>query len=288
VPEHIREIVENQKPGVPINPLENESFDLPLSINEKGYPLGASENTIVTNQVKIGEPTKFKMLFYEQQDLEHVSMYMNLRDGKRSDQSDAFIIYEKRKPMEIVDKNGFFGDINFEIIEGEDNKKFAVFEISFMKAMETSDLVFKAWDFNRRGVAVLVHDAIKAGELPSENEIEEVVNETPDENASNEKPPVPEWVKSNAKWWGDDQIDDKAFTNGIAFLISEKIIDVPVGPNVSEVKKEGAELLEEEVEVKVPDWVKSNAKWWGDDQIDEETFLAAIEYLVKHEIITVS
>jgi len=48
------------------------------------------------------------------------------------------------------------------------------------------------------------------------------------------------------------------------------------------------QLVEEVEEVKVPGWVKSNAKWWGDDQIDEETFLAAIEYLVKHEIITVS
>ena len=53
MPDHIREIIENQKPGVPINTLENESFDLPLSINEKGYPLGASENTIVTNKLNI-------------------------------------------------------------------------------------------------------------------------------------------------------------------------------------------------------------------------------------------
>jgi hypothetical protein len=189
--------------------------------------------------------------------------------------------------MEIVDKNGFFGDINFEIIEGEDNKKFAVFEISFIKSMETSDIVFKSWDFDRRGVAVLVHDAIKVGELPSENKIEDTVEEISD--GLSDKKPVPDWVKSNAKWWGDGQIDDKTFTNGIAFLISEKIIDVPVGPNVSEVKKEGAELLEEEVEqVKVPDWVKNNAKWWGEDQIDEGTFLLAIEYLVKNEIITIS
>jgi len=287
VPDHIREIIENQKPGVPINPLENESFDLPLSINEKGYPLGASENTIVTNKINLEEPIKFKMLFYEQSDLEHVSIYMNLRDGKRSHESDAYILYEKRKPMEIVDKNGFFGDINFEIIEGEDNKKFAIFEINFIKPMETSDIVFKAWDFDRRGVAVLVHDAIKVGELPSENKIEETVEETLD-GISNKKP-VPDWVKSNAKWWSDGQIDDKTFTNGIGFLISEKIIDVPVGLNVSVVKDDDSEIIEEEVEeIKVPDWIKNNAKWWGDDQIDEETFLSSIEYLVKQGIITVS
>jgi len=254
---------------------------------KKGYPLGDSENTIVTNKINLEEPIKFKMLFYEQSDLEHVSIYMNLRDGKRSHESDAYILYEKRKPMEIVDKNGFFGDINFEIIEGEDNKKFAIFEINFINPMETSDIVFKAWDFKKRGVAVLVHDAIKVGELPSENKIEETVEEILD-GISNKKP-VPDWVKSNAKWWGDGQIDDKTFTNGIGFLISEKLIDVPVGLNVSVAKDDDSEIIEEEIEeVKVPDWVKNNAKWWGDDQIDEETFLSAIEYLVKHEIITVS
>jgi len=37
----------------------------------------------------------------------------------------------------------------------------------------------------------------------------------------------------------------------------------------------------------VPDWIKTNAGWWADDQIDEETFLTGIEYLVQHGIIIV-
>ncbi len=292
VPDHIRDIVENQKPNVPIEPLEGESFDLPLSINDKGYPLGSDENTIVTNQIDIGEPIKFQMVFYEQRDLEHVSIYMNLRDGKADDQSDTYILFEKREPIKIVDKNGFFEDVNVEIIEGEDNKKFAVFEIKFAKAMETSDLIYKSWDFDRRGVTVTVYDALKVSEVAPESEVvseSEVPKDTINEIA-NDKEPIPDWVKSNAKWWGEGQMDDKTFANGIGFLISEKIIDVPVEPNVSKAKKENDEILEVEeiVEAKVPDWVKGNAKWWGDDQIDEETFLSSIEYLVKHGIIIIS
>ncbi len=295
VPDHIKEIVENHNPKIPIEGLEDEPYDLPLSINEKKYPLGSNENTIKTNHVDTDKLVKFQMMFYEQRDLEHVSMYMNLRDGNKDDKSDTYIIFDKRKPMEIVDKNGFFKSVNFEIVEGEDNKKFATFEIIFAKPMETSDLIYKAWDFDRRGTAVLVQNAIKVEEVSKENGIiEDIENENTDdklESNSEEKKPVPEWVKSNARWWSEGQIDDETFTNGIGFLISEKIIDVPTESNISKSKDDSdmlkEEIVEEENSVKVPQWVKNNVKWWSDELLDEETFLSGIEYLVKHEIITV-
>jgi len=36
----------------------------------------------------------------------------------------------------------------------------------------------------------------------------------------------------------------------------------------------------------VPEWIKNNAGWWADGQIDDETFVQGIEYLVKIGIIT--
>ena len=38
--------------------------------------------------------------------------------------------------------------------------------------------------------------------------------------------------------------------------------------------------------VLVPEWIKNNAGWWADDQIDDKTFVQGIEYLVKNGIIT--
>ena len=35
---------------------------------------------------------------------------------------------------------------------------------------------------------------------------------------------IPDWVKSNAKLWTNDQISDKEFVTGIAFLIENGII----------------------------------------------------------------
>ena len=37
---------------------------------------------------------------------------------------------------------------------------------------------------------------------------------------------IPEWVKTNAGWWSDDQIDDKTFATGIEFLIRIGLIVV--------------------------------------------------------------
>ncbi len=38
----------------------------------------------------------------------------------------------------------------------------------------------------------------------------------------------------------------------------------------------------------VPDWIKNNAGWWAEDEIDDETFLNGIEFLLENDIINVS
>ena len=39
---------------------------------------------------------------------------------------------------------------------------------------------------------------------------------------------------------------------------------------------------------KVPAWIKSNAEWWANDLIDDETFVSGIQFLIRENIITVS
>ncbi len=38
----------------------------------------------------------------------------------------------------------------------------------------------------------------------------------------------------------------------------------------------------------IPDWIKSNAGWWSDGALDDETFLNGIRYLIENDIISVS
>ena len=37
---------------------------------------------------------------------------------------------------------------------------------------------------------------------------------------------IPDWIKSNAGWWTDGQIDDNSFVQGIQFLIKEGLMRI--------------------------------------------------------------
>ena len=37
---------------------------------------------------------------------------------------------------------------------------------------------------------------------------------------------IPSWIKNNAGWWADDQIDDTTFIQGIQYLITNGILQV--------------------------------------------------------------
>ena len=86
---------------------------------------------------------------------------------------------------------------------------------------------------------------------------------------------IPSWIKNNAGWWADDQLDDNTFVSGIQYLITEGIMNIP--------PTESGESAGNEI----PSWIKNNAEWWANDQIDDETFVSGIQYLITHGILQV-
>ena len=90
---------------------------------------------------------------------------------------------------------------------------------------------------------------------------------------------VPAWIKNNAEWWANGEIDDFTFAQGIGFLIKNKIIqidDLPTTPA-------GDIIIEENIII--PAWIKNNAGWWASDNISDSDFLYGIKYLVESNII---
>ena len=87
---------------------------------------------------------------------------------------------------------------------------------------------------------------------------------------------MPNWVKNNAGWWADGQIDDNSFVSGLQWLISNDIIILP--------PTEQGTNYEENV---IPGWVKNTAGWWADDKIHDITFVSAIKYLIGEGIIII-
>ena len=88
---------------------------------------------------------------------------------------------------------------------------------------------------------------------------------------------VPEWIKNNAGWWSENTIEDDDFIGGIQFLIQKQIIDLPNLP----------EQCFDDLNEKIPHWIKNNAGWWADDLISEDDFLKGINYLVEKGIIKI-
>lgn len=86
---------------------------------------------------------------------------------------------------------------------------------------------------------------------------------------------IPDWIKSNAKWWAEDKIGDVDFTKDLEYLIEQKIIQIPT-------TQQG-----EDTERKIPSWIKSNAKWWAEGKIGNSDFVKGIQYLIQNGIIRI-
>ena len=84
---------------------------------------------------------------------------------------------------------------------------------------------------------------------------------------------IPDWIRNNALWWSQEQINDTTFIQGIEYLIQNKIILIP--------QTQQGTLESQEI----PSWIRNNAAWWADGQIDDETFVQGLEFLIQKGII---
>ena len=86
---------------------------------------------------------------------------------------------------------------------------------------------------------------------------------------------IPSWIKNNAGWWAEGQIDDSSFLQAIEYLIENGIIVVPITESGTE-SSSG-----------VPAWIKNSAGWWADDTISDGEFVNALQFLLKEGIIKI-
>ena len=95
---------------------------------------------------------------------------------------------------------------------------------------------------------------------------------------NNDEISIPNWIRNNAGWWATNEIDDSSFLQGIQYLIKERIMIIPQTEKSSNTESEQV----------VPTWVKNNAGWWADGQIDDNSFVSGIQYLIKIGAIKVN
>ena len=105
-------------------------------------------NSMPTAKIETGKNVRLSMLLYEKsgiEGLDHISLYMNLRGFERSiHESDTFIRLHQGEQT-ITDPNGYFQSAEVSLIPRGIYIE-AVFDITFAKSMELSDIIFRAWD----------------------------------------------------------------------------------------------------------------------------------------------
>lgn len=183
-----------------------------------------------------------------------ISIPRSLLDANFEQEDDTFIIFADGFPteyIEITDREEtrtilipfFFGDSEIEII----------------------------------GTTVLDEEI---GDFVSESEVgndesdilDDFLNEIIEEETIIE---IPSWIKNNARWWADNQIDDATFVQGIQYLIQNDIMTIPPTQSGSSSSQE------------IPSWVQNNADWWAQDLISDTDFVSGIQFLITNGIMKI-
>ncbi len=228
---------------------------LSTSTSKGGEPIKPSS----TKTINVGDPLTLKLSVQEDEGasaIEHVAFYVNLvGDALLVDKSDTYIIYDKYKPVQIVDPHGFFSEVNLATSYLDVTTLQLTYDIKFAKPMAQSDLIIRSWDVkkNNKDTKILdVLEVVERGALTQD---------------------IPSWVKNNANLWSSGQIGDSDFVQGIQYLKKQGIITVP---------ETGSDSSQQ-----IPGWIKNNAEWWAEGLISDDDFIVALQWLITNGIMKV-
>ena len=124
------------------------------------------------------------------------------------------------------------------------------------------------------GTLIFIFASIAFLTWPSIVFINSAVAEQNQENTE-ERSPIPNWIRNNAKWWSAGQIGDSDFAQGMKYLIQHDILVVHDKP------QGGSEQNSEQI----PSWVKNNAGWWAEGRVSDTDFISGLKYLIKINVI---
>jgi len=89
---------------------------------------------------------------------------------------------------------------------------------------------------------------------------------------------LPNWIKTVAGWWANNEVSETEFLSGIEYLINNNIISLTSIP---------CSTFGTASTQSVPTWIKNSAGWWSEDLIEEADFVNGIEYLIQKQIISI-
>lgn len=314
-------------PTMGVDNAGQEYVEKGFTINKNSFDVADFKQDLLNQIVNTGDPIEVTLKIYENsgtQHLSHVGLLMGLEEktisGVKVHSHEVQIIWEQtldgKTSVDVIDPNKLVSDVTVEntlvrdAFGNKDGLNQLVFKFTPTAPYDTSVILVEMWDYERNSWTNYFYNA-----LTIEGEKLDI-----DSSLISSNPQVPQWFKTNAGFWSQDLIDDQTFSNGIKFLINEKIMNIPnlkefqPQPKLHFIEEEkGAQhyidryysdefyrewfdenypnyTIEEAVgyttNLVIPDWVKSNAALWTNDQISDKEFVAGIQYLIEQGIIT--
>ena len=205
------------------------------------------------------EDLVFNLDLYEDQGISnvyHAEIYFDFGGLELNTNDPTSIIYDKDSALQVYDPKQFFTNAELKILEKDAYNGVLQVKLNFQKPMDTSSIKIVTSDLEKN---------------TSEKIFENVIRVEPYSEPITE---IPNWVKSSASWWSNDQISDEDFVQGIEFLVKENIISVD-------------DVQTTESSSEIPSWIKYNAQWWSEDILPDDEFVMGIEYLIKTGILSV-
>jgi len=272
------------------NPTFGDASLLVLASPTEGFGgtiLTADETSLETTQIiKTGETVELRFDLYENQgirNLERFIMFFNF-EGQNFDTStiDSHITYDRTGEITIVDPHEKLETAEIEIIQNDAWNLVVVVKLVFKNTLQTSILV-DSWDLDRNSGKKIFPDSLEVIEssilLADEQKDFETTSYsiiTFDTQTDTTLKEIPIWVKSNALWWKQKQIDDSDFVAGIKYLIEKTIIEI-----------DKDELSNTVTSTEMPVWIRDIAGLWADDSITDEEFVSAMQWLIKNGIVEI-
>lgn len=282
-----------------------------FAINGKSYDVAHFKQDIPTETIKVKEPVTVTLKVFENSgtsSLTHVILKLGLEEkiisGIKIPYSPVEIMWENpfdsTPSVSVEDPNNLVDNVTVESAMTEDVfgtvDSVMVYDFTFtpVEKFNTEVILVTMWDYKNNAWTNYFHDAllIEDDENP---EGQETLLESPSEKNSenteadpladvdSEPKLLPTWIKTTAKFWSQNQIDDVTFTLGIQYLIEEKIIKLS-DDLYSSTNEQGSIFATEPI---IPSWIKTNASLWVENQITDADFLNGIEFLVNERIILI-
>ena len=295
IPPHIAEQVASHDASDPLEPvMPDDTFDLPLVIDGRGYLLDDLINTLVLQTVTTGDgPVIITFTVYTQKDLAHFALYLNLKDENTDyADSDTRITYRDDDTTVVTDPHGYIGDNSTITVTQEDDqvpeKKTVRITVEFEEPMGPANMVAYMWNTDRKATFIKIIDAfeVAASAVLQEPVMQKADPEPvlPDSEMPADPEPVvpyselpadPEPVPRDTPW--PDDYDDAQVLTLIRMWSGfepESITDAQLIDLLGLEDYRGADL---------PDWMMTElGVLVARDAVTVDEFMLALQYVLEH------